>query len=270
MSKLQSQTNEDVIREKKIIFLREMLDEREVELGQLEDSFDDTAGNQQKRLSALENISKIKEIIHGLSESIEVTKNIIFFRNPNIPTSIPDEHVWNDCWYDETRMAYITFNEYFYSIPNARTRNIQKKYEQELITNLGIIIEEEKIQFRFGHPSILQKDVEGNPIWYSYATLYDEMLTSGIVKGKLQPENQNKAYYYTVGSEAWISVLGRYLTEQEYLFAQEFMPFMSKTPIEVLKATSGRQYDPKLYQKQLKQMNKETKQWEKDEKKKKQ
>jgi len=270
MSKLQSQINEDVIREKKIIFLREILDEMELELEQLEDSFDDTAGNQQKRLSALEKISKVKEIISGLSEAIDVTKNAVFFRNPNIPTSIPDEHVWNDCWYDETRKAYITFNKYFYEIPNARTRDIQKKYEEELITNLGIIIEEEKIQFRFGYPSVLQKDIEEKPIWYSYATLYDEMLTLDIVKGKLQPENQNKAYYYTVGSEPWISVLGRYLTEQEYLYAQEFMPFMSKTPIEVLKTISGKPYDSKLYQKQLKQMNKETKQWEKEKKKKKQ
>jgi hypothetical protein len=270
MSKLQSQTNEDTIREKKIIFLREMLDEKELELEQLDDSFDNTVGNQQKRLSVLENVSKIKEIISGLSEAIKFVKTQIFFRNSNIPKSIPDEHVWNDCWYDKTRKAYITFNEYFYEIPNARTRDIQKKYEQELITNLWIVLEEEKIQFRFGYPSILQKDVKGNPIWYSYATLYDEMLTSGIVKGKIQPENQNKAYYYTVGSEAWISVLGRYLTEKEYMFAQEFMPFMSKTPIEVLKATSGKSYDSKLYQKQLKQMNKETKQWEKDQKKKKQ
>ena len=269
MSKLQSPINEDVIREKKIIFLREMLDEKEIELEQLEDSFDDTAGNQQKRLSVLENISKVKEIISGLSETIELVKTQIFFRNPNIPTGIPDERVWNDCWYDETRNAYITFNEYFYEIPNARTRDIQKKYEEELITNLGIIIEEEKIQFRFGYPSILQKDSNGIPTWYSVPTLYDEMLTLDIVRGKLNPETQNRGYLYRPASDAWISIFGRYLTDQEYLFAQEFMPVMSKTPIEILKTNSGRQYDPKLYQKQLKQMNKETKQWEKEQKKKK-
>ena len=269
MNKLQSQPNEDMIREKKIIFLREMLDERKVKLEQLEDSFDDTVGNQQKRLSILENISKVKEIISGLSEAIELVKTQIFFRNPNVPNTIPDEHVWNDCWYDETRKAYITFNEYFYKIPNARTRDIQKKYEQELITNLGIIIEEEKIQFRFGYPSILQKDSSGIPTCYSLPTLYDEMLTLDIVRGKLNSETQNKGYLYRPASDAWISIFGRYLTEQEYLFAQEFMPAMSKTPIEVLKANSGRQYDPKLYQKQLKQMNKETKQWEKEQKKKK-
>jgi len=270
MSKLQSQTNEDTIREKKIIFLRKMLDGMKLELEQLEDSFDDTVGNQQKRLSALEKISKVKEIIHGLSEAIELTMTQIFFRNPNVPTGIPDKHVWNDCWYDETRKAYITFNEYFYESENARTRDIQKKYEQELITNLGIIIEEEKIQFRFGYPSILQKNSKNQDVWFSLPTLYDEMLTGDIVRGTLQPKTQSKAYLYTSGSDAWINVLGRYLTEQEYLFAQKFMPFMSNTHIEILKATSGKPYNSKLYQKQLKQMNKETKQWEKEQKKRKQ
>ena len=129
-----------------------------------------------------------------------------FFRNPNIPTSILDEHVWNDCWYDETRKAYITFNEYFYEIPNARTRDIQKKYEQELITNLGIIIEEEKIQFRFGYPSILRENTKNEDVWYSLPTLSDEMLTLDIVRGKLNPETQNKRYLYRTASDAWISI----------------------------------------------------------------
>lgn len=219
MSKLQSQTNEDAIREKKMIFLREMLDERKAELEQLEDSFDDTSGNQQKRLSALEKISRVKEIISGLFDAIELTKTQIFFRNPNIPSNIPDEHVWNYCWYDEARKAYITLNEYFYESENARTRDIQKKYEEELITNLGVIIEEEKVQFKYGYPSILQKDSNEIPTWYSLPTLYDEMLTLDIVQGKLHPETQTKGYLYRTASDAWISIFGRYLTEQEYLYS---------------------------------------------------
>ena len=62
-----------------------MLDERKLELEQLDDSFDDTVGNQQKRLSVLENISKVKEIILGLSETIELTKNTVFFQKPQYP-----------------------------------------------------------------------------------------------------------------------------------------------------------------------------------------
>jgi len=43
---------------------------------------------------------------------------------------------------------------------------------------------------------------------------------------------------------------------------------MSKTPLEVVRATHGKQYDPKEYKKQMKQMEKETKDWEKQQKKK--
>lgn len=88
-----------------------------------------------------------------------------------------------------------------------------------------------------------------------------------MVKGTIYPERQENAFLYTTGSDAYISVLGRYLTEQEYTFAKNFHPFMSKTPMEVVRATHGKPYDPKEYQKQLKQMEKETKQWEKEQKK---
>lgn len=160
-----------------------------------------------------------------------------------------------------------TLNDYFFQLPNSRTRDIQVKYETDNITNVGLIIEKEKIQFRCGLPSILQNDDKNIPTWFALPTLHDVMLTKEIVKGTLKPETQEKGYLYTTGSDAYISILGRYLTEQEYEFAKEFMTFMSKEPLEVVRAISGRPYDPKEYKKQLKQMEKETKQWEKEQKK---
>jgi len=130
-----------------------------------------------------------------------------------------------------------------------------------------LIVEEEKIEFRYGLPSKLQKDDKGVSTWFAFPTLYDVMLTKEIVKGTLKPETQEKGYLYTVGSDAYISILGRYLTEAEYEFAKEFMIGMVKEPLEVVRATSGRPYNEKLYKKQLKQMQKETKEWEKEQKK---
>lgn len=43
--------------------------------------------------------------IAELTKAVEYSKNIEYFRHPNIPQSIPDEHVWNDAWYDESRKA---------------------------------------------------------------------------------------------------------------------------------------------------------------------
>jgi len=192
-------------------FLEKMLKENQIVLEQLENNFDTPTGNRQERLQVLEKISKVKSNIVELTKAIEYSKKMEYFRHPNIPQSIPDEHIWNDAWYDEKRNAWVTLNDYFFQLENSRTRDIQIKYEIENITNVGIIIEKKKIEFRYGLPSILQKDDKGQPIWYSLSTLYDAMLTKEIVKGTLKPEIQENAYLYTAGSESWISVLGRYL-----------------------------------------------------------
>jgi len=252
-----SQKNQKFRKGVQVSFLEKRLEESKSLLIELENIFDETVGKQQERLTVLEKISKAKSNIAELTKAIEYSKKMEFFRHPNIPQNISDEHIWNDCWYDEKRNAWVTLNDYFFQLENSRTRDIQVKYETENITNIGIIIEEEKIQFRYGLPSFLQKDIEDKPVWYSYATLYDIMLTLDIVKGKFNPKTQEKAYYYTTGSEAWISVLGRYLTEQEYLFACEFMPGLVKTPLNVLRANVGRSYDPKEYKKTMRQWGKQ-------------
>ena len=248
-------------------FLEKLLEKNQTDLKQAESQFEGTEGKQQERLQVLEKINKAKSNIEEITKAIEYSKNTEYFRHPNIPQSIPDEQVWNDCWYDEPRKAWVTLNDYFYQLPNAKTRDIQIKYQNENITNPGLIIEEERIEFRKGVPSILRKDDKNIPTWYSLATLYDVMLTKEMAKGKIYAETQEEGYLYTTGSDAYISILGGYLTEQEYEFAKEFHPFMVKEPLEVVRATSGRPYDEKLYKKQLKQMEKQNKEWEKQQKK---
>ena len=246
-----------------IPFLEKLLDANKTNLAQAESQFNGTEGKQQERLQVLEKINKAKSNIEEITNAIEYSKNTEYFRHPNIPQSIPDEHVWNDAWYDEPRKAWVTLNQYFYEAKNVKDRDIQRKYNQENITLPGVIVEEGKIEFKNGLPSILGKDDKSNPTWYSYATLYDVMLTKEMVKGKLYAETQEEGYLYTTGSDAYISILGTYLTEQEYEFAKEFHPFMSKKPLEVIRAMGGRPYDEKLYKKQLKQMEKQNKEWEK-------
>ena len=254
-----SQNNQKSRKGVQVPFLDKMLKENQNTLEQLENSFDGTAGKQQERLDTIEKISKIKSNIAEITKAVQHSKNTEFFRHPNIPKNIPDEQIWNDAWYDKKQNAWVTLNDYFFQSTDARTRNIQVQYETENITNIGIIIEEEKIQFRYGLPSILQKDDKGKSTWFALPTLYDVMLTKEIVKGTLYPEKQDKGYLYTTGSDAWISVLGRYLTEQEYLYACEFMPGLVKMPLNVLRANAGRPHDPKEYKKIMKQWEKENK-----------
>ncbi len=254
-----SQKNQKFRKGVQVTFLEKVLKENQKILEQLENDLDSITEKQQERPQTLEKISKIKSNIAELTKAVDYSKKTEYFRHPNIPQNIPDEHIWNDCWYDEKRNAWVTLNDYFFQLPNSRTREIQIKYEQENITNVGLIVEEQKIQFRKGLPSILQNDDKDRPTWFALPTLYDVMLTREIVKGTLHPEKQENAYLYNVGSEAWISVLGRYLTEQEYLFACEFMPGLVKMPLNVLRANVGRPYDPKEYKKTMKQWEKEQK-----------
>ena len=238
-------------------FLEKMLQENQKTLEHLKNDFDKTTGKQQERLQTLEKISEIKSNITELTKAIEYSKNMEFFRHPNIPQNISDEHIWNDAWYDDKRNVWVTLNDYFFQLPNSRTRNIQIEYEKDSIVNVGIILEKERIEFRYGLPSIIRRNTKGQDVWYALPTLYDVMLTKEIVKGTLKPETEEKMYLYTAGSETWISALGRYLTEQEYLFACEFMIGLVKTPLNVLRANVGRSYDPNEYKKTIKQWNKE-------------
>jgi len=175
-----------------VTFLEKMLKENQNTLEQLENNFDETTKRQQERLTVLEKISKAKSNITELTKAIEYSKQMEFFRQPNIPNTIPDEHIWNDAWYDEKRNAWVTLNDYFVQLPNSRTRDIQVEYEKDNITNVGIIIEEERIEFRMGLPSILREDDKGIPTWFALPTLYDVMLTKEIVKGTLKPETQEQ------------------------------------------------------------------------------
>ena len=250
-----------------IPFLEKLLEKNQIDLKQAESQFDSTEGKQQERLQVLERINKAKTNIEELTKAIEYSKNTEYFRHPNIPQSIPDEHVWNDCWYDEKRNGWVTLNRYFMNFTNALDREIQQKYLKDSVANPGVIVEEERIEFRKGLPSFLTKNSKDQPVWYAWSTLYDVMLTQEMVKGKYFPEGQENAYLYAVGSDAYISILGDYLTEAEYEFAKEFHPFMVKESLEIVRATSGRPYDEKLYKKQLKQMEKRNKEWEKEKKK---
>lgn len=82
--------------------------------------------------------------------------NMAIVRSEKVPSDIPDHNVWNDCWYDEKRKAFVTFNQRFEKVPNARTRDIQVQYDKETGNpNSGIIVPDEKIQLMYGYPSLL-------------------------------------------------------------------------------------------------------------------
>jgi len=243
MSKLMNQTSQDKIRGKYVQRFQEMLSEHNDKLSKLENP---------------EEISKLKQNIAGLEKSIECAKVLPVVRDLRVPENIPDHNVWNDCWYDDKRNLYVTFNKYFVDAEYVWKRSHQKQYLKETGID-GVIIIPEQIDFRFGYPTVLQKNSKDENVCFILSTMTDKMLTKEIVKARLNPESLEKAILYQTKSEAWIEVLDTKLPEREYLLACEFMPYIVKTPMEVLKAISGRPYDQKLYQQQITEINQQQK-----------
>ena len=146
------------------------------------------------------------------------------------------EKIWNDCWYDEKRNVYVTHNKYFKGILDARTREIQIQYEKESRDN-GIVIEEDRIKFFFGYPSLkLTYETSGNSVNFLLPTLTDEMITKEIVKARLAPDSDENAIMYETQSESWIEIGNGelVLTEKEYELGKELGRY-NHVPIDVVK-----------------------------------
>jgi len=231
--------------------LQSKLSKLEIKLDSIDD---DHPHRQQSRLNVLEEISKTKQEIHITQKNLECSKTMNVIRSDKVPSDIPDYNVWNDCWYDEERKLYVTFNEYFMEGKDAWIRSHQKQYTEETGIK-AVVILPEQIEFRFGYPVMLQKDDKGFPVWFFIQTMKEKMLTQDIVSKRVNPKSHEESVLYNTEADNWIEVLGINLTEKEYELACEFMPYLVKTPMEVLKANAGRTYDPKLYQQQMAEIN---------------
>jgi len=229
------------VREKYVQRFGDMLNPLQTRLSELQQNLDsikdDHPGKQKARLDVLTEINKTKEDIENTRKNLEYSKTIPINRSNKVPKNISDYNVWNDCWYDEERKAFVTFNKYFEESTNARTRDIQLQYDKETSVNSGIIIEEEKIQFRFGYPAIMQKDSDNKDVLFLLSTLTDDMLTKEIVVARLRPKSLEDSLLYETESEPWIAIgtRGQRLCEKENEISDELGLF-PKVPLEELKS----------------------------------
>ena len=235
-----------------------MLEPLQSRLSELEQNLDsigeDHPYKQQARLDVLEEINKTKQSIENTKKNLECSKTMSVIRDDKVPSNVEGHNVWNDCWYDEERKLYVTFNEYFMEGKDAWTRPHQKQYTEETGIK-AVIILPEQVEFRFGYPVMQQKDIKNRNVWFLISTMTDSMLTKEIVNARFNPQSQETAILYETKSESWIDILGTKLPEREYELACEVLPHLVKTPLEILKASAGRPYDQKLFEKQMTQIN---------------
>ena len=221
-----------------------MLESLQSKLSKLEtklDSIDDNHSHkQQSRLNVLEEISKTKQDIQTTQMNLECSKTMNVIRSDKVQSNIEDHNVWNDCWYDEERKLYVTHCKYFQEIPGAKDRPHQLEYTKET-GNDGIVIVPEDVEFRFGYPSIKQKDSTNNPVWYLLSTLNDDMITNDIVLARLRPQSHEESVLYRTEKERWITIgtEGLSLCEKENKISDK-LELYPKVPMEELKTLYGR------------------------------
>lgn len=191
-------------------------------------------------LNILTEIRNTKEEIRNNETNLQCSRKMPSIRSYKVPASIQNNNVWNDCWYDEKRKAYVTHNEYFKKIPDIHETEHQQKYDQE-IGDGGIVVREFKVEFRFGYPACKMHYTDGSSVWFLIPTMTDDMLTKEIVKARLMPESQEEAILYETQSESWIEIgTGKLvLTEREYELGKDSGRY-TYAPIEAVKALFNR------------------------------
>lgn len=191
-------------------------------------------------LNILTEIKNTKEEIRRNQTNLQCSKNMPAVRSQKAPAAIADHHIWNDCWYDTKQNVYVTHNQYFKEIPDSRTREIQIQYEKENNDD-GIAVEEDRVKFFFGYPSLKLTYDDNTSVNFLLPTLTDDMLTKEILKARLVPESAEEAIMYRTTSERWIGIGDGQLrlTEKEYELGKETGRYYHE-PMELVKMLYNR------------------------------
>ena len=204
-SEIEKTKKEYVVRFQKFI---ETNKEKVKELeSQLDEITDDDSNKKEKKLDLLNKINKASQSIRVFQKNIEYVDSMQITRSYKIPTNIPNGNVWNDCYYDQSRNAFVTFDKAYIKFSNERPRKIQRQFESEMGSNCGVIIPEDKVTFRFGYPVIATTNQDGKHVWSILCTLTDDMLTEEIVLSKLKSrkdKTDDESTIYDTVSEQWL------------------------------------------------------------------
>ena len=221
-----------------------MLEPLQLRLVELENNLnsikDDHPYKQQARLDVLEEINKIKQDIENVEKNLECSKEMHIVRDDKVPSNVEDHNIWNDCWYDEEKKLFVTYNKHFGTLDDVHQREHQINYSKETNDD-GLVFKEEGVKFIFGYPSIRIDYEDETFVNFLLPTMTDNMLTDIIVKARLRPESNEKSIIYKTKSESWITIgtKGLSICEKENEISDK-LELYPKVPMEELKALYGR------------------------------
>lgn len=163
-------------------------------------------------------------------QNSEYVKTIPFVRSAKVPSHIPLHFVWNDCYYDSKKNAFITFRKFRNGI-GPKTQANQKDLNPD---GDGVAFGWNDLTFKYGYPAIVERGKDGHYRASLLCTLAEEMITDDLVialhalqrdLGRDDLVNMGNVYYET---EAPRRIGGKFfkLTEKEREIGLKYLPWL--------------------------------------------
>lgn len=127
------------------------------------------------------------------TERIVIKNEIVSSRYEKIPKEIPDDCIWNDCWYDKNLNLYITHNKFFKENKQLQNRPHQINYQINTKDD-GIVAFSDKVVTKFGIPAIKMPG-NGKTKWFLLPTMSEDLLTNEIKNARLHHDPEQRVDY---------------------------------------------------------------------------
>ena len=177
------------------------------------------------------------ETHHGIEieerRNLEYAKTVPFVRSTKIPVRVPLYNVWNDCYFDEKKTAFITFRKFRDGL-GPETLAAQKELNPD---GIGVAFSWNDVRFKYGYPAIVNRGKDGHYRASLLCTLAEEMITDDLVialyalqrdLGRDDLVDMGNVYYET---EAPRRIGGKFfkLTEKEREIGLKYLPWLAYT-----------------------------------------
>ncbi len=113
-----------------------------------------------------------------VTEQVVIKNEVISSRYEKIPKEIPDDLIWNDCWYDKNLNLYITHNRFFKEIEQLQNRLHQINYKISTKDD-GVVAFADRVVTKFGIPAV-KIPMDGRLMWFLLPTMNEVLLNKDI------------------------------------------------------------------------------------------
>lgn len=128
-----------------------------------------------------------------VTEQVVIKNEVVSSRYEKIPKEIPDDLIWNDCWYDKNLNLYITHNKFFKEIEQLQNRPHQINYKINTKDD-GIVAFSDKVVTKFGIPAIKIPE-NGKTKWFLLPTMNEFLLNKDIKDARLHHDPEQRIDY---------------------------------------------------------------------------